>query len=60
MRQGNVIETSDIHDNADAGIQNQSGENTVIRNNEITDNTNNGISLEGEDERTGGRQHAVR
>ena len=47
--QGNVIETSDIHDNTDAGIQNQGGENTVIRNNEITDNASNGISVEGED-----------
>jgi parallel beta-helix repeat protein len=47
--QGNVIETSEIHTNADAGILNQGGENTVIQSNEITDNTNNGISLEGED-----------
>jgi len=48
--QGNVIETSDIHTNADAGITNQGGETTVVRNNEITDNTNNGVSVEGEDQ----------
>jgi hypothetical protein len=48
--QGSVIETSDIHTNADAGILNQGGKSTVVRNNEITDNTNNGISVEGEDQ----------
>jgi hypothetical protein len=48
--QGNVIETSEIHTNADAGITNQGGKSTVIRGNDLTDNTNNGISVEGEDE----------
>jgi len=47
--QGNVVETSEIHTNADAGIHAQNGENTVIRNNEITDNTNNGINVDNED-----------
>ena len=48
--QGNVIQTSEIHDNADAGITAQSGESTVIQTNDITDNTNNGINLENEDQ----------
>jgi hypothetical protein len=47
---GNVIETSEIHTNADAGITAQAGESTVIQNNDITDNTNNGINLENEDQ----------
>jgi hypothetical protein len=47
--QGNVIETSEIHTNADAGITAQDGESTVIQNNDITDNTNNGVNIETED-----------
>jgi parallel beta-helix repeat protein len=46
----NVVETSDIHDNTDVGVDAGDGAQNVIQNNEIVDNTNYGINLDNEDQ----------
>jgi len=49
VAEGNVVETSNIHTNADDGVYLTDGAENIIRNNEITDNTDNGIIIEWED-----------
>jgi parallel beta-helix repeat protein len=48
--EGNVVQTSNSHANADTGVLIFDGVNNVIRNNELKDNTNQGIDMGPEDQ----------
>jgi parallel beta-helix repeat protein len=48
--EGNIVETSSIHDNAGHGLYLNSGARNVVRNNEIKDNNSYGFEFADEDE----------